>query len=82
VGGWNKFREYLKQNLKPVVEEEKSYKGQVALSFEINKRGKPVKIKVEQSLCSACDEEAIRLLKDGPRWKLVNNRQRVNIEFQ
>ncbi|HEY8690381.1 MAG TPA: carboxypeptidase-like regulatory domain-containing protein [Chitinophagaceae bacterium] len=81
--GLTKFNEYVKENINiPKDEEGKNYKGQVVLSFEINKRGNPKKIKVEHSLCKPCDDEATRLLQHGPKWKYVNDqRQKVTIEF-
>jgi hypothetical protein len=83
VNGWQKFNQYLHDNITvPENDAGESYKGKVALSFEINKKGKPKNIKVEQSLCAPCDEEAIRLLRHGPKWKYVNTkRQSVIIQF-
>ncbi|MEO5783421.1 MAG: carboxypeptidase-like regulatory domain-containing protein [Ginsengibacter sp.] len=83
VTGWKKFNEYVKENIKaPKDSEGENYKGKVVLSFEINKKGDPKKIKVEQPLCKPCDEEAKRLLMQGTKWKYINNeRQRVTIEF-
>ena len=43
--------------------------GVVEVSFEVDEMGNPVNIKVEKSLCDSCDKEAIRLVKDGPKWK-------------
>jgi hypothetical protein len=77
-GGWRLFEEYLSKNLK----NDSKMHGEVHLSFNINKQGAPEKIKVEIPLCSECDKEAIRLLKDGPKWKKANdNRGRVAIVF-
>jgi len=42
--------------------------GTVTLKFNVNKNGKPEKIKVEQSLDKACDEQAIKWLNEGPKW--------------
>lgn len=83
VTGLQKFNEYVKENIKaPTDSEGKNYKGKVVLSFEINKKGDPKKIKVEQPLCKPCNEEAKRLLLLGPKWKYINNeRQKVTIEF-
>ena len=82
VGGWQKFNEYITNNVNtPVDEKDQKYKGNVVLSFEVNKKGVPKKIKVEQSLCTACDEEAIRLLKHGPKWNTTNKRNNVVIKF-
>ncbi len=52
------------------------------LSFEINKNGNLKKIKVDQSLCALCDEEAIRLLIQGPKWKYMKDKRSVvTIQF-
>ena len=78
-----KFNEYVKENIKsPTDSDGKNYKGKVILSFEINKKGDPKKIKVEQLLCKPCDQEAKRLLQHGPKWRYINTeRQKVTIEF-
>jgi TonB family protein len=41
----------------------------VQVSFDIDKNGEPVNIRVEKSLCDNCDKEAIRLVREGPKWK-------------
>ena len=56
--------------------------GMVTLKFNINKNGKPEKIKVEQSLDKACDDQAIKLLNEGPNWKVSQKKKAVvNITF-
>lgn len=74
--GWYNFDTYLANNIRvPETEYLKAKNqapaivGEVQLSFEISKQGRPINIKVEKSLCPACDKEAIRLLKEGPKWK-------------
>ncbi|PZR26685.1 MAG: hypothetical protein DI535_13470 [Citrobacter freundii] len=69
--GWTKYDDYLANNLKVPDDYQKTQKqgGQVELSFEVNQLGEPVNIRVEKSLCEICDKEAIRLLKEGPKWK-------------
>lgn len=83
--GWSNYDNYLVNNLQ-IPEEFKSkpaHSGEVQLSFEVNKNGEPVNFKVEKSLCSKCDKEAIRLVKDGPKWKrnAKNGRTTVTITF-
>jgi hypothetical protein len=74
LDGWENYDAYLVNNLK-TPEEIKGRQtvgettGEVELSFEVNKNGEPVNIKVEKSLCSDCDKEAIRLIREGPKWK-------------
>ncbi len=74
--GWVNYDSYLVNNIRlPDNDYLKNKKqtpeaiGQVQLSFEVSKQGRPINIKVEKSLCDACDKEAIRLLKEGPKWK-------------
>ena len=84
VDGWNMYDTYLVNNI--IIPDEKIIKqidGMVELSFDINKKGRPENIKIEKSLCKSCDEEAIRLVKQGPKWKKSkkNIRARVSVPF-
>ena len=69
--GWDNYDSYLVNNLKAPEEfkTKQTSKPEVAVSFEVDKNGEPVNFKIEKSLCSKCDKEAIRLIKDGPKWK-------------
>jgi Gram-negative bacterial TonB protein C-terminal len=82
--GWAKFDDYIASNIQ-IPEELKSkqpYAGEVELSFEVDKNGEPVNITVTRSLCNKCDEEAIRLLKEGPKWKKKKSKKgTVTIKF-
>lgn len=83
--GWTYYDNYLLNNLQ-APEEFKSKPvatGQVEVSFEVNKNGEPVNFKIEKSLCNSCDKEAIRLIKEGPKWKrkVKNGRTTVTIPF-
>jgi hypothetical protein len=83
--GWDNYDSYLTNNLN-VPEDYKMKQtsgGQVEVSFEVNKYGEPVNFKIEKSLCSRCDQEAIRLIKEGPKWrrKAKKGRTTVTIAF-
>lgn len=87
VDGWVKYDSYLANNLnlpedyKPQQETNTNY---VQVSFEVDKNGEPVSIRIERSLCPSCDEEAKRLVKEGPRFKRNANkkgRTTVTINF-
>ncbi len=69
--GWSNYDTYLANNLNipDTYKNKQSGGGEVELSFEVNQLGEPVNIKVIRSLCEVCDKEAIRLLKEGPKWK-------------
>jgi hypothetical protein len=81
--GWEHYNNYVINNLRePEQIGEKQAVKEVELSFDINQFGEPVNIKVEQSLCPTCNEEAIRILKQGPKWKNIQrNKARVTISF-
>lgn len=70
VDGWSNYDTYLVNNLKvPESLRTRQAGGEVELSFEVDKNGEPVNITVKKSLCDSCDKEAIRLIKEGPKWK-------------
>lgn len=80
--GWTNFDDYIAGNLRmPEEFRAKPLKGEVELAFDVNKQGDPVNITVTKSLCEKCDEEAIRLLKEGPKWKRNKKKGKVTIRF-
>jgi hypothetical protein len=81
--GWAYFDDYIARSLEARADRQlESISGEVKLSFEVNRNGEPVNIRVEKSLCPRCDEEAIRLLKEGPKWKKKKNKKgKVTIRF-
>ncbi len=84
VPGWDIYRKYLEDNIrKPAADANIS--GSVLLSFELDDKGKPVKLNVLKGLTEACDAEAIRLIKEGPAWKTRPgskiNTGRIEIRF-
>jgi hypothetical protein len=82
AGGWPGFDDYIANNLHAPEElQSKPVRGEVELSFDVDKNGEPVNITVVRSLCTKCDEEAIRLLKEGPKWKKNKKKGKVTIRF-
>ena len=85
--GWEKYDSYLANNLNTPDEfkqQKTNAANSVELSFEVDKTGEPVNIRIEKSLCSSCDKEAIRLIKEGPKWKRnasKKGRTTVTIQF-
>lgn len=68
--GWSNYSTYIANNLEiPDKIKQKEAHGQVELSFTVDKNGKPQNISVEKSFDKQAEQEAIRLLKDGPKWK-------------
>jgi len=69
-GGYRKFNKYITKNLNfPASAKSNNIKGQVILKFDVNQKGLLENIKVVKGLGHGCDEEAIRLLQNGPLWK-------------
>lgn len=81
--GWDEYNDYIANHIKsPEEARAKNISGEVQLSFDVNHDGRPVNIRVEKSLCDQCDNEAIRLLKEGPNWKKKKNKKgKLRIHF-
>jgi carboxypeptidase-like protein len=83
VIGWKKYKEYLDKN-KRLSGDSIGLRIIEVVSFTIKKNGKLGNFNIEQSYNDDFDDEAIRLIKTGPGWKLLKNkkaRARLTIEF-
>lgn len=75
-GGMANFYSYIKKSVKyPKEAYTNKIEGKVFLSFVVEKDGKLSDIKVERSLGHGTDEEAVRVLKESPKWDpgILNN---------
>lgn len=83
VNGWISYQQYLSDSMRVILDEKDTRcKGTVVLDLTINKKGRPEKIKVIQSLHKACNREAIRLIENGPSWIISGQRQaQVTVNF-
>ena len=82
VGGWDEYNKYIEKN-KRTTDDAKTT-GEVVVSFWVNKRGQLSDFSIEQSLGKTQDAEAIRLVKEGPAWKVTKGkktRARVIVPF-
>lgn len=78
VDGWAMYTTYLINNSNIHENRVKNKTtGEVEVSFEVNRNGEPVNLKVEESSCSQCDAEAIRLIKGGPKWEYKSKENKV-----
>ncbi|MET4083289.1 hypothetical protein ABIB40_003258 [Pedobacter sp. UYP30] len=77
--GWTKWREYLQKNNRIIKTD--SIKKEVVLGFHVSNQGAPIYVKVIKSVGKKENAEAIRLLKDGPLWKPVEEEVQVTIDF-
>lgn len=68
-GGSRKFKRYLKKNKRyPEAAQQNNIHGEVEVAFVINKDGRPEDFTILKSLGYGCDQEAIRLIREGPDW--------------
>ncbi|HJS55846.1 MAG TPA: TonB family protein [Chitinophagaceae bacterium] len=81
--GWGYYNTYVANNIQiPENIRAKNSSRDVELSFDIDKTGHPINIKVtKSSQCKECDDEAIRLIKEGPRWKKKGKKSRTRISI-
>lgn len=80
VGGWPAYQAYLKKNNKFLTTGTKV----VELSFTVGKDGSAADIIIVTGENEALNKEAIRLLKEGPKWKFdpqLSNRGVVTVRF-
>ncbi len=80
--GWSNYDIYLANNLKipeSLKDKQTGTSGEVYLSFDVTKEGLPVNIKVKKSLCESCDKEAIRLIREGPKWKRKTKKGKATV---
>ncbi len=75
AGGLEQYENYLKEHLQyPLAARKGNISGKVLVQFLVNRDSSLSDFRVLHSLGSGCDEEAIRLIKEGPAWvpALVN----------
>ncbi len=66
VDGFKKYSKYIKENLKtPAIISEDVV---VVLSFSVSPAGEPHDFKVIKAASEAFNNEAIRVIKEGPKW--------------
>lgn len=81
VTGKRKYKKYLEENLIRPNDKCKDVKGEVILAFFVDKEGNPQNITIVHGLCESADKEAVRLVKEGPKWTFGNLPTRVTVHF-
>ena len=81
VVGWNNYDTYVTNNFNiPDEIRTRNTGNEIELSFQVDKRGQPTDIKITRtSQCPECDQEAIRLLKEGPKWKRKGKKSKTSV---
>ena len=70
LGGKSAYRDYIKENLQyPEAAIENEIEGTEIVEVRISSFGEIVETKIKKSLGYGCDEEAIRLIRNGPKWE-------------
>lgn len=69
AGGRKLFKQYLQENLRyPQQAIVNQVEGKVTIQFSIGTTGQVSDFRVLRGIGFGCDEEVIRLIKDGPKW--------------
>lgn len=84
------FGKFLELNLKyPPLAEKNNIQGRVIVSFVVEKDGYLTDLEITKGIGGGCDEEAIRVIKNSPKWnpgtqngKTVRVNYSVSIAFQ
>lgn len=85
--GWKNYGTYIVNNLREAdlnLKKQSTEKKEVEVSFDVNPDGSLANLKVERSSCNTCNNEAIRIIKEGPKWKSKTSkkeRARLTIQF-
>lgn len=83
--GWDNYNTYVDNNIQiPDDILKNNIHGQVELSFDVKSNGAITNIKVDKSLCNNCDEAAIRMLQQGPQWKVKKGKKgkgKITVRF-
>ena len=71
--GIRSYNRYLKRNLQyPQDAGENNIEGEVILEVTIDSIGEITSIEIIQALGFGCDQEAIRLVREGPKWQAAS----------
>lgn len=82
-GGESAMYEYLQRNIKyPALARENGISGRVFVTFVVGTDGQIRDAKVLRGIGAGCDEEALRIVRNMPRWKPGKQEERnVNVQF-
>lgn len=89
LGGRKAYKQYLEKNLRyPEVALTNKIEGKVTIEFTVETTGTLSEFKVLRGLGYGCDEEVIRLVKDGAPWtpskygkELVESNVKIRLRF-
>jgi hypothetical protein len=73
--GWDEFEQYIEDSTR-INTADSVFTGEEHVSFLVGDDGLPESIKILRSISPSHDQEAIRLLQNGPAWKIAKGRKR------
>ena len=74
-GGIKSFYKYINKNLKyPKKAQRKKIEGKVFVKFFVTPSGSVQNIEVIRGIGYGCDEEAVRLMQNCPKWNPLRSR--------
>lgn len=77
TGGMESLYSFLAENLRyPIVAMESGIQGRVYVNFVVEKDGSITDVKVARGIGGGCDEEAVRVVKQMPKWNPGKQRGR------
>lgn len=90
AGGRKAFKQYLEKNMKyPEQALENKVEGKVTVQFAVESNGRLSDFRVIRGIGNGCDEEVIRLIKEGPKWSptkrnddSIRDRVKVRMKFE
>ena len=77
MGGYSAFYEYIGKKLKyPAQARRLGIEGKVFVEFIVDKDGSITDVTIMKGIGGGCDEEAVRVIKDSPKWNPGKQRGR------
>ena len=69
-GGMGAFYKYVRKRMKyPSQARRMGIEGRVFVEFVVDKDGSLISVKAVKGIGAGCDEEAVRVIKNHPKWK-------------
>jgi TonB family protein len=89
-GGRDAFQVYLKKNVRyPQAALQNKIEGRVTIQFTVNASGQLSDFNVQKGIGYGCEEELLRVIKEGPAWspskqnnQPVNDKVKVRFKFE
>ncbi|HYK77390.1 MAG TPA: energy transducer TonB [Daejeonella sp.] len=83
--GWEDYQKYLAEGIRQAKNNTIHARGTVIVGFTVNPDGQLSQFQIIQGLTKACNDIALRLIKEGPAWQASSDGQAkpvtIEIEF-